>query len=258
MGKSNKIIRRIAFALAGALVLGGVAGCGMSEKFDWSEANRINTVYAYKDFIRSHPNSRLAEVAKSRISRADAHAFQTAEQRNTVPDYERYIKGWPNGKFRDIAQARLLEIKKIAGVVETTPEEYIANHPELKDQIKRAILNRDIVYGMGPRDVLAAWGTPARQIVTPAVRKAWDNYIERREIQTAKSSSPRFETTRHYSFWGDPDDEDAEGGVIPVEKYEKVQWIYGSPYIMVGNTVTTPKKTVTFKNGQVTRWRVYE
>jgi outer membrane protein assembly factor BamD (BamD/ComL family) len=74
-----------------------LTACG-SAKYEWSQANSINTVAAYQEFLSKYPNDAHAADAKSRIAGLqDEHAWLTAQAVPSAQAYQQYLTAEPNG-----------------------------------------------------------------------------------------------------------------------------------------------------------------
>ena len=70
-----------------------------SAKYEWSQANSINTVAAYQTFLSKYPNDVHAADAKSRIvGLEDEKAWSTAQAPPSAQSYQQYLTAQPNGK----------------------------------------------------------------------------------------------------------------------------------------------------------------
>jgi outer membrane protein assembly factor BamD (BamD/ComL family) len=81
-----------------------LAACG-SAKYEWSQANSINTVAAYQTFLSKYPNDMHAADAKNRIAGLqDEHAWLTAQAAPSVQGYQQYLTAEPNGGHAQAAR----------------------------------------------------------------------------------------------------------------------------------------------------------
>ncbi len=82
-----------------------LAACGGAAKYEWSQANSINTVAAYQTFLSKYPNDVHAADAKGRIARLqDEQAWLTAQAAPTVESYQQYLTAEPNGEHVQAAR----------------------------------------------------------------------------------------------------------------------------------------------------------
>ncbi len=76
-----------------------------SAQSDWRRANSSDTVAAYQDFLRQHPNTPESVEARSRIhALEDEQAWTRAQQANTIAAFQAYIQDQPTGIH--LAEAR--------------------------------------------------------------------------------------------------------------------------------------------------------
>jgi outer membrane protein assembly factor BamD (BamD/ComL family) len=74
-----------------------LAACS-SEQSDWRKASASDTVAAYQQFLREHPNTTRSVEARNRIrAMEDEQAWARAQQANTVAAYQDYLKEQPAG-----------------------------------------------------------------------------------------------------------------------------------------------------------------
>lgn len=68
-----------------------LAACG-SAKYEWSQANNLNTIAAYQEFLTNYPNDLHAADAKKRIAELkDAQAWNAAQVASSVEGYQQYL-----------------------------------------------------------------------------------------------------------------------------------------------------------------------
>jgi hypothetical protein len=81
-----------------------LVACG-SAKYEWSQANSIDTITAYQTFLSKYPNDVHATDAMRRIAELqDAQAWSTAQTASTVQGYRQYVSAEPNGAHLQAAQ----------------------------------------------------------------------------------------------------------------------------------------------------------
>lgn len=78
-------------------------GCASSTT-GWKDAQTINTLEAYQDFLDSNPSKELADSARWKI---DTLSFLRAKEEHTISSYDRYLRQFPRGEFKDEASERL-------------------------------------------------------------------------------------------------------------------------------------------------------
>ena len=75
---------------------------------DWQQATTANTIGAYQDFLKLHPNGQHADEARSRIhGLEDEQAWTTAENSNTQQSFEQYLRNEANGTHAQDARDRI-------------------------------------------------------------------------------------------------------------------------------------------------------
>jgi outer membrane protein assembly factor BamD (BamD/ComL family) len=108
-----------------------------SPKYDWSQANAMNTIAAYQTFLSKYPNDVHAGDAKSRIAALqDEQAWSTAQVASSVPGYRQYLRAEPNGAHvaaarEEVARRERLAAWRIAQTNETAQslEEFLQKYP---------------------------------------------------------------------------------------------------------------------------------
>jgi SPOR domain len=85
-----------------------LAACG-SAKYEWSEANTLNTIAAYQTFLSKYPSDVHAADAKSRIAELrDEQAWSTAQVASTAEGYQQYLTAEPNGAHAQAARDEIV------------------------------------------------------------------------------------------------------------------------------------------------------
>ena len=98
---------RAAGPLAAAAVLTLLSACSRTQQ-DWRAAQQAGTARAYAVFVRRHPGSELAGVARQRIEQlTEGAAWQQATQANTAESYRGYLAKYPNGSWSQDARIRM-------------------------------------------------------------------------------------------------------------------------------------------------------
>jgi outer membrane protein assembly factor BamD (BamD/ComL family) len=86
-----------------------------SNEADWQKATSANTVSAYQDFLKQHPNGQHADEARSRItSLEDEQAWMEALNANTQGAYEQYLRNEPSGAHAQEARDRITGFQRAA------------------------------------------------------------------------------------------------------------------------------------------------
>ncbi|MDE2263374.1 MAG: SPOR domain-containing protein [Gammaproteobacteria bacterium] len=98
---------RAAVPLAAAAVLTLLSGCSRTQH-DWRAAQQAGTAQAYEVFVRRHPDSELAGVARQRITQLTEEAsWRQATRANTAAAYQAYLARYPNGAWSQDARIRM-------------------------------------------------------------------------------------------------------------------------------------------------------
>jgi outer membrane protein assembly factor BamD (BamD/ComL family) len=91
-----------------------LTACG-SAKYEWSEANTLNTVAAYQAFLSKYPDDPHAADAKTRIAQLqDERAWSTAQATSTVESYQQYLTAQPNGTHAQAARDEIASRERTA------------------------------------------------------------------------------------------------------------------------------------------------
>jgi hypothetical protein len=99
-----------AVGLLGLLLL----ACSSSEA-DWQKATATNTIGAYQDFLKQHPNGTHADEARGRIhSIEDEQAWMAAINTNTQQSFAQYLRDQPNGMHAQEARDRVTGFQRAA------------------------------------------------------------------------------------------------------------------------------------------------
>lgn len=126
-----------------------IYGCNSTEK-DWKQAESLNTVQSYSQFIENHKSSPYAETAKERIIELDWH---TAKQKNNIEAYKLFTQKYPASKYVQECKVIIEQLVYTEATVKNTPQaydEFIKSYPDSKF-IKKAKLNKDIQEIVIPR-----------------------------------------------------------------------------------------------------------
>jgi SPOR domain len=90
-----------------AAVLAGLAACSREQQ-DWRSAEASDTVEAYGDFLKDHPDSGLVRQARARLTQlSEDRAWNQAGSADTVDAYEQFLAQYPNGKWSQEAHIRV-------------------------------------------------------------------------------------------------------------------------------------------------------
>ena len=98
---------RAAGPITAAVILTLLSGCSRTQE-DWRAAQQAGTPQAYGVFVKRHPDSELAGVARKRIAQlAEDAAWQQATRANTAAAYQDYLAKYPNGSWSQDARIRM-------------------------------------------------------------------------------------------------------------------------------------------------------
>jgi outer membrane protein assembly factor BamD (BamD/ComL family) len=91
-----------------------LAACG-SAKYEWSQANTLNTIAAYQAFLAKYPNDVHAADANNRIAELkDAQAWNAAQVASSVEGYQQYLTAEPSGSHAQAARDEVLARERSA------------------------------------------------------------------------------------------------------------------------------------------------
>jgi len=93
--------------VAGVMVLVLLTGCSR-ERLDWKSAEAADTVEAYDNFIKRHPDSELATQARARVAQLqEDRDWQRASTTDTLQAYKQFLAQHENGKWAAEARIRI-------------------------------------------------------------------------------------------------------------------------------------------------------
>jgi cell division protein FtsN len=88
--------------------------CSSTES-DWNKAQSANTVTAYQDFLKQHPDGPHAQEARNRVQKmTDDQAWSEAQATNTVEAYQQYLQKEPTGTHAQDAQTQITSLQRAA------------------------------------------------------------------------------------------------------------------------------------------------
>jgi outer membrane protein assembly factor BamD (BamD/ComL family) len=107
--------------IARRLVLPGLLSCAVllaacgSAKYEWSQANNLNTIAAYQSFLAKYPNDVHAADANSRIAELkDVQAWNAAQVASSVEGYQQYLSAEPSGAHAQAARDEIVTRQRAA------------------------------------------------------------------------------------------------------------------------------------------------
>jgi len=105
-------VRRISIVSAALLGTMALAACS-SARDDFQKASAQNTLAAYQNFLKEHPNTDLAVQAQDRIhAMQDEQAWSSAQKTHTVEAFEQYLHDQPNGVHATESRDRITALQR--------------------------------------------------------------------------------------------------------------------------------------------------
>ena len=84
-----------------------LAACSREQQ-DWRSAEASDTVEAYGEFLKDHPNSDLVRQARAHLTQlSEDRAWNQAGSADTVDAYKQFLAQFPNGKWSQEARIRV-------------------------------------------------------------------------------------------------------------------------------------------------------
>jgi cell division protein FtsN len=104
--------RWLSLTIAACLAAGALAACS-SARDDFNKASAANTIAAYQEFLKQHPNTDLAVQAQSRLNALeDDQAWSDAQKANTLEAYQKYLQAQPSGMHSADARDRITGLER--------------------------------------------------------------------------------------------------------------------------------------------------
>lgn len=75
----------------------------------WFQANALNTIEAYQDFLKDFPKHKFSPLAKKELALFDEQTWMRAKSVNTNEAYENYQKLFPTGRYFKEAKKKILD-----------------------------------------------------------------------------------------------------------------------------------------------------
>ncbi len=75
----------------------------------WFQANALNTIEAYQDFLKEYPKHKFSPLAKKELALFDEQTWMRAKSTNTNEAYENYQKLFPTGRYFKDAKKKILD-----------------------------------------------------------------------------------------------------------------------------------------------------
>ena len=89
------------------VIISALMGCSTT-KIDWEMAHGTNTIKAYQEFLKKHPNSEFSEQARAKI---EPLSYQKAIDTDTLNGYSSYLMAYPQGAHVEELRAKIEEIR---------------------------------------------------------------------------------------------------------------------------------------------------
>jgi outer membrane protein assembly factor BamD (BamD/ComL family) len=103
-------VRKILVFLAAGLI----SACGTSE-YDWQRAYAANTLSAYQNFLKDHPKSKQADLARGVIlAMQDDQAWKAAALAQSKQGFDAYLAAYPGGVHADQARFDITALDRAA------------------------------------------------------------------------------------------------------------------------------------------------
>jgi hypothetical protein len=100
--------------VAGLVLAVFLMACSSTEA-DWQTATAANTVAAFQDFLKEHPNGQHADEARTRIhTLEDNQAWMAAMNTNTEVGFKKYAQAQPKGAHLADAQSKIVGFERAA------------------------------------------------------------------------------------------------------------------------------------------------
>lgn len=75
----------------------------------WFQANSLNTIEAYQDFLKLFPRHKFSPLAKKELVLLDEQTWMRAKSANTNDAYGNYLKLFPSGRYFKDAKKKMLD-----------------------------------------------------------------------------------------------------------------------------------------------------
>jgi hypothetical protein len=75
----------------------------------WFQANALNTIEAYQDFLKEFPKHKFSPLAKKELALFDEQTWMRAKSTNTNEAYVNYQKLFPTGRYFKDAKKKILD-----------------------------------------------------------------------------------------------------------------------------------------------------
>ncbi|HKK11823.1 MAG TPA: outer membrane protein assembly factor BamD, partial [Flavobacteriaceae bacterium] len=76
-------------------------------RLEFDNAQEVNTIEAYQDFLNKFPVGELSEKAKFSIAEIN---FKEAKKTNSIEEYKKFIQKYPNSKLSKEASDLILKV----------------------------------------------------------------------------------------------------------------------------------------------------
>jgi outer membrane protein assembly factor BamD (BamD/ComL family) len=82
----------------------------------WFQANALNTIEAYQDFLKEFPKHKFSPLAKKELALLDEQTWMRAKSANNNEAYENYQKLFPTGRYFKESKKKILD-KEVATIL---------------------------------------------------------------------------------------------------------------------------------------------
>ncbi|MEO1259580.1 MAG: SUMF1/EgtB/PvdO family nonheme iron enzyme [Bacteroidota bacterium] len=157
----------------------------------WQEAQKSNTIAAYRRYLARFPNGEFRPLAKQRIAEFEKEQqeiadWQKARSTNTVAAYSKFMQRYPNSAYRELAE---LYRSQLGGAVEN-----IESAAKYITDLSDFVFVKGGSFDMGNKD-----GDDDEQIVHRV--KVSDFYMHKNEVTVSEYLEFANSTNSHYPEW---------------------------------------------------------
>lgn len=221
-------------------------GCATTRK-DWEKTQSLNTMDAYHEFLKKHPESPFTEEATEEI------AWKTAQRTDTSESFRNFLSAHPMGKYEKEARGQL-DIKDWeAAKKQDTPQSYrlyLDHHPKgrFDQEAKEAIQLKTMLADCKPvskilanqieQEVAKVCGIEQGQSLIVKVLDfnlrvvGLSEHGEKIDITSYFSTGEKGEITKIYSIYnkkpGEPIGYSLNGKLHPTRKVVSYRKVMGS------------------------------
>ena len=181
-------------ALRGALCLGfiiALGACSSDREFD--AAVRANTVVAFDDYLRLHPDGSHAGEARTHLAALlEAREWERAHAAGNLDAYQQYLRGYPQGQHVREALSAIADLNMAAlpsteagGAPGTVTPRGAARAPAGEEAVTHPAVQGAIARSAGPIE------SPLRPAPAPVVARAVAPKAAAPKVAAAPAPTPR-------------------------------------------------------------------